>query len=252
MKILALKDVSKAFGGVSAVEHLSMEFLPGRITALIGPNGAGKTTIFNLINGFIHPEAGKILYRGEDITGLAPWRVAQKGVGRLFQDARLFYRMTVRDNVLVSFQQQSGERIRRAVFAPWRSAREVRLAAARVVELLDFVGLSGREQELAENLSFGQQKLLAVARLLAADAGVLLLDEPTAGVNPLMLNKLLDLLDKLAAAGKTVAIIEHNMNVVLERADWAYFVSEGQVSACGKPGELLDNQAVKSAYIGMN
>jgi ABC-type branched-subunit amino acid transport system ATPase component len=250
MSVLVLEDVSKAFGGVHAVNHLSLTFNRGKITALIGPNGAGKTTVFNLINGFLHPDGGKIFYQGKDIAGLAPWRIARKGIGRLFQGVHLFDRMTVRDNVMLAFQNQSGENALNAVLARWKVMREERFAIGRAAELLDFVRLTDKANELAGNLSYGQQKLLAIVRLLASDANVLLLDEPTAGVSPLMMKNLLDVIDKLATEGKTIAVIEHNMNVVMERADWAYFISEGQVTANGSPSELLNDPTVKLAYIG--
>lgn len=248
---LALDSVTKTFGGVHAVEDASLAFEQGKITALIGPNGAGKTTVFNLINGFIRPDSGRILYGEEDIAGRAPWRIAQKGIGRLFQDVHTLHRMTVRDNVMTAFQHQRGENVLYAVLMRWKLSGDERRAAARVDELLDFVGLADKAEEWAENLSYGQQKLLAVARLLAADADVLLLDEPTAGVSTVLIERLLDVIDKLAQEGKAVAVIEHNMNVVSERADWAYFMERGRVVSAGTPDELLNDPAVRLAYIGI-
>lgn len=251
MSILELENVSKSFDGLRAVDRVSLGFEAGKITALIGPNGAGKTTVFNLISGFLRPDEGAITYRGRNIAGLAPWHIAQLGIGRLFQDVRLFDRMTVKDNVLAAFRKQKGESALMSVIARWKVTKEERLLLEQTMRLLKFVGLADQAEELAENLSYGQQKLLAIARLLAADADVLLLDEPTAGVNPQMVGTLLDVIRRLAAEGKTVVVIEHNMNVVIEIADWVYFMDEGQVVSFGLPNEVLGDPEVRAAYVGL-
>ncbi len=251
MSIIELENVTKTFDGIRAVDRLSLGFEPARITALIGPNGAGKTTVFNLISGLIRPDAGAIHYRQKNIAGLAAWDIARMGVGRLFQDVRLFERLTVKDNVLAAFKQQKGESAFVSVFAPWKVAQEERSLSAQALKLLEFVGLAEKAKDLAENLSYGQQKLLAIARLLAADAEVLLLDEPTAGVNPQMVASLLEVIRRLAKEGKTVVVIEHNMNVVVEIADWVCFMNEGQVESFGLPNEVLGDPEVRAAYIGL-
>lgn len=251
MSILELKNLTKTFGGVKAVDNVSLGFEEGRITALIGPNGAGKTTLFNLISGFLKPDNGEIYYKGRNIVGLFPWQIANMGIGRLFQDVRVFARMSVLDNVLSAFKGQRGESVFFSVLARWRVKEEERALRERAMDILDFVGLAKEAKELAENLSYGQQKLLSIARLLANEAELLLLDEPTAGVNPQMVGYLLDLIKRLAKEGKTVVVIEHNMNVVLEIANWVYFMDEGQIVSFGLPEDVLGDINVRKSYIGL-
>jgi ABC-type branched-subunit amino acid transport system ATPase component len=251
MSVLELRKLTRSFGGVCAVDHIDMGFEQGNITGLIGPNGAGKTTIFNLISGFLDTDEGAAYCKGRKITGLKPWQIARLGLGRLFQDVRLFSRLSVLDNVMAAFQNQLGEDPLVSLFARWSVMRQEKSQCSRALELLDFVGLARKANDRAEDLSYGQQKLLSLARLLAADADVLLLDEPTAGVNPLMVSALLDLIRKLAQSGKTVVFIEHNMNVVIEIANWVYFLHEGQVDAFGTPQEVLGDDEVRRTYIGV-
>jgi ABC-type branched-subunit amino acid transport system ATPase component len=251
MSVLELENVSKSFDGILAVDRVSLGFDQGKITALIGPNGAGKTTVFNLISGLLRPDAGNITYNNQNIAGFAPWNIAHKGIGRLFQDVRLFARMTVKDNVLTAFKIQRGESALLSVIAPWHVKREEQSRSLEAMNLLEFVGLQDKARELAESLSYGQQKLLAIARLLAADSNVLLLDEPAAGVSVQMVTTLLDVIRQLAKEGKTVVVIEHNMNVVVEVADWIYFMDDGQVVSFGLPNEVLGDPEVRSAYIGL-
>jgi len=251
MSKLELQNVTKAFGGVLAVDGASLAFDEGKVSALIGPNGAGKTTIFNLISGLLCPTEGDVYYDGKKISGFAPWRVSQAGVGRLFQDVRVFDRLTVRDNVSMAFKGQKGESAIMSIIKRWQVSREEKELRGRVEELLESVGLAGREDELAVDLSYGQQKLLALARLLAAEMDVLLLDEPTAGVNPRMVDKILELVRKVVAGGKTVIIIEHNMNVVREHVDVAFFMNEGRVAFSGEPNAVLAAPQVKTAYLRM-
>jgi ABC-type branched-subunit amino acid transport system ATPase component len=250
MSKLGLQNVKKAFGGVLAVDGASLEFAEGKVSALIGPNGAGKTTIFNLISGLLCPTEGDVYYDGKKISGLAPWRISQLGVGRLFQDVRVFDRLTVRDNISVAFKGQKGENAIMSIIKRREVGREEQALRGRVEALLESVGLAGREDELAVNLSYGQQKL-ALARLVAADMDVLLLDEPTAGVNPRMVDKILELVRKVVGEGKTVIIIEHNMNVVREHVDFAFFMNEGRVALSGEPNAVLNTPQVKTAYLGM-
>lgn len=245
------RDLSKSFDGVQAVKDVSAAFEAGKITALIGPNGAGKTTFFHLMGGSLAPDGGEVLLRGKRISSLRPWSIARMGIGRLFQDVRVFGRLTVLENVLVGFQNQAGESFWRAVLirpAILRMERELAVEARR---LLAFVGLAGLENSPAQTLSYGQQKLLALARLLAQGAEVLLLDEPTAGVSPAMVKPLLTLLRELARQGKTILVIEHNMSVVIDVADWVYFMDEGQIVAFGLPREVLGDRWVREAYLGL-
>lgn len=251
MTALELKELTKSFGGVRAVKRVSIGFQKAKITGLVGPNGAGKTTLFNLISGLLTPESGSILYLNRDLVGSHPWQIAQMGIGRLFQDVRVFNRMTLLDNVLSAFKHQPGENPLLSLLLPWKvKAHEDRLRA-RALELLSFVELADKAHSIAEELSYGQQKLLSIARLLAADADLLLLDEPTAGVNPRVINSLLQLIRRLAHEGKTIIVIEHNMNVVTQICDWVFFMEDGQVVSFGLPHEVLSDPEVRSAYIGL-
>jgi ABC-type branched-subunit amino acid transport system ATPase component len=244
-------EVTKSFGGVRAVDSVSLTFEPGKVTCLIGPNGAGKTTLFHLISGALRPDSGEIWYKKHRLDGLPPWRVAQLGIGRLFQDVRVFHKLTVLDNIRVAFRHQKGENPFWALVRRPYVARQEQSITREAKHWLEFVGLSEQEQIQAENLSYGQQKLLALARLMASGADVFLLDEPTAGVNPEMVRLLLDLIRRLAEEGKTIVVIEHNMNVVMEVADWVFFMDNGQIVAFGLPDEVLGDRAVRAAYLGL-
>jgi len=251
MTTLELNNVTKIFGGVRAVDRISLGFEQGKVTALIGPNGAGKTTVFNLINGFIRPDEGAITFKGKNLVGLKPWEIAQLGIGRLFQDVRLFQRLKVVDNVMAAFNRYNREGVLFSLIMPWKVAVQERKLRERALALLEFVGLAGDAEKLADNLSYGQQKLLAIVRLLANDSNVLLLDEPTAGVNPLMLKSILEVIRKLGREGKTVVVIEHNLNVIIEVADWVYFMSNGQITSFGLPQDVLGDPEVRRTYIGI-
>lgn len=249
---LKVDQISKAFDGVQAVDQATMEFERSAVTALIGPNGAGKTTVFNIISGFLSPDNGKVFYEGENIADLKPWKIAQKGVGRIFQDVRLFNQMTVQENVQSAFSGQKGESVLRSVFTRWKVREQERELSEKVKDLLAFVDLDGSADKLAEELSFGQQKLVAIARLLAADADVLLLDEPTAGVNPSLVDRLLDTIERLADDGKTVVLIEHDMDVVSAVSDCVYFMDDGAVTSSGGVREVLGDPEVRKAYMGLD
>lgn len=249
--MLELDKVSKSFGGVRAVDRVSALFEPGRITALIGPNGAGKTTLFHLIGGILHPDEGEVRYNGKRLNGLTPWQVARHGIGRLFQDVRVFGKLTVLENVLSAFPHQLGENPLWSLTLRPKVLSQERRLTEQAHQLLQFVGLDDHADAPAESLSYGQQKLLAIARLLAAQSDALLLDEPTAGVNPEMVKELLALLRQLANSGKMIVIIEHNMSIVMEIADWVYFMDQGQIVAFGLPEEVLGDPAVRAAYLGL-
>jgi branched-chain amino acid transport system permease protein len=251
MSELEIHNLCKSFGGVTALNRWSTTFEKSSITALIGPNGAGKTTAFNLISGFLKPDMGEIICHGRKITGKSPWTIAASGVGRLFQDVRVFNRMTARDNVLTAFPRQSGENPFISIFQRRKVTKEQNELTVRSDSLLEFMGLADKATDLAETLSYGQQKLLALARLLAADANILLLDEPTAGLSSKAAALLLGVIHKLSAEGKTILIIEHNMNVVTEIADRVCFIEKGEIIASGTSAEVIGNHAVRAAYLGI-
>jgi branched-chain amino acid transport system permease protein len=251
MSALEINNLCKSFGGVTAVNRWSTAFDEGSITALIGPNGAGKTTAFNLISGFLKPDMGEVICHGRNITDKSPWTIAALGVGRLFQDVRVFNRMTVRDNVLTAFPRQSGENAFISIVKRLKVSKEQKELTTRADGLLEFVGLADKVTSLAENLSYGQQKLLALARLLATDANVLLLDEPTAGVSAKAGASLLGMIRRLSTEGKTTLIIEHNIDLVKEIADRVCFIEKGEITASGTFAEVLGKHAVRAAYIGI-
>lgn len=246
-------DLQKSFGGVRALD-LPGEgpvFEPGRVTALLGSNGAGKTTLFHLLTGQIKPDRGEVRLGEKRIDNLSPWHIARLGVGRLFQDVRVFEKLSVLDNVLVAFPHQKGENPFLPVLARRAVNRQEAAHTEKALQLLDFVGLGEHVASRAESLSYGQQKLLAIARLLAADVRVLLLDEPAAGVNPKMIETLLSLIRRLADESHTIVVVEHNMDVVEQLADQVYFLHEGRLIAQGQPGVVLADPQIRAAYLGL-
>jgi branched-chain amino acid transport system permease protein len=220
------------------------------VTALVGPNGAGKTTVFNLLTGFLPPDAGRVVLRDRDVTGLAPWRTVGYGLARTFQDVRLFERMTVLDNVVAAIPGQPGERLGPLFATPWRTAAAERANRARALGYLAFVGLADRAGDVAASLAFGEQKLVALARLIATEADVLLLDEPASGVDVQWVSRILELIRQVAAAGKTVCIVEHNLEVVTAVAHRAYFMEAGRIIAEGRPEELMADPRLGEIYFG--
>lgn len=242
--------VSKSFGGLRAVDGMSLSLAPGEMVALIGPNGAGKTTMFNLVAGSLRPTEGRIFVGSTDVTGEGAARRISRGVGRTFQIPRPFAEMSVIENVLVGAQGQTGERMWMNFLAPGRVATEERAAIDKARGLLDFVTLSHLALEPARVLSGGQRKLLELARILMAEPDVLLLDEPAAGVNPALLDLLIDRILALNEAGKTILLIEHNMDMVARLCGRAVVMASGRLLAEGTPAEIAADPAVVDAYLG--
>lgn len=228
--ILRLEHVNKAFGGLKAVDDCSLELEAGKIIGLIGPNGAGKTTLFNLISGVLPCDSGHVYFKQQNITGLRAYEISRRGIGRTFQVTRIFPRMTVWENMLVASQTKDAEK--------------------KVLELLDLAGLTPLKDHYAAELSFGQQKLLDLMRAMTLDPELILLDEPAAGINPTMQNKILDLIHQLNRAGKTFMIIEHDMDVIMEHCDKVFALNFGRVIAEGRPEEVGKNEEVLTAYFG--
>lgn len=250
--MLELNNINKHFGGIKAVDDVSLYFTERKISALIGPNGAGKTTVFNIISGFIQPDSGEILFKTKPIAGLPAWQIARAGLGRLFQDNRVFGKLTCLENVLLAKNGNPGENPLNAFFTPGKVWQFEDSNINQSQKWLDFVGLSDKADIPAENLSYGQQKLLSFARLMADGRELLLLDEPTAGVNPAMIVQILALIKKIVKdAGKTVIIIEHNMSVLLEIADFVYFMNDGRMETFGAPKDVLADERVREAYTGL-
>jgi branched-chain amino acid transport system permease protein len=245
---LSGRDLHRRFGGIVAVAGFDIVLKSGSITGLIGPNGAGKTTAFNLLTGFLSLDAGSISFRGRDITRLKPHDIVRAGVARSFQDLRLFTKMTALENVMVALPGQAGDRVLDVFFRPIRIHREEHENLVRARTVLDFVGLTHKAYETAENLSYAEEKLLVVARLLATGAEVFLFDEPLSGLDRSTLAEIFPIVRKLADGGKTICIIEHNLDVIKELCDVVYFLDEGRSMAIGTPSQLINDPALASRY----
>jgi ABC-type branched-subunit amino acid transport system ATPase component len=242
--ILELSHLSKRFGGLAAVRDVSISVARGSVHAIIGPNGAGKTTLFNLVTGLVRPDAGSVVFHGEDVTAMPPWRRVKRGFGRSFQQANLLWALTTLSNVVLPTAAAAGETHR--VAGTIRPATRER--AARIVER---VGLGARAGVLASELSHGDQRALELAAAVAVDSTLLLLDEPTAGLSPLETRAATELLKEIAdERALTVLFIEHDMDVVFSVADHVTVLHEGAVLAEGPPAEIRANAEVRLAYLG--
>lgn len=247
--VLDVRGLSKDFGGIKAVNACSFSVPRGKIVGLIGPNGAGKTTVFNLITGFMQPSAGRVVLEGTNITGASPHQIARRGISRTFQSIRLFPTMTVIDNLMLACKHER-EGVLDALIRIPRLDDEEKQHAEQCMTMLEFVGLHAKKDELAKNLSYGQQKLLEITRALAGEPEILLLDEPAAGVNLTMLAKISGLLKKLRRQGKTILIIEHNMEFVMGLCDTVVVLDYGKEIAVGTPAQMRKNKKVLDAYLG--
>jgi branched-chain amino acid transport system permease protein len=248
--VLETDGVTKHFGGITAAEDLHIELRKGTITALVGPNGAGKTTVFNLLTGFIPPDAGSVKLNGVELVGLTPDRVARMGLVRSFQDVRLFHRITVLENVTLAVQHQYGENLGRLFFQPRAVSSRDKDARDRAMDSLKFVGMAAFADVPAAALSYGQSKLVSLARVLATDAAVLLLDEPASGIDTKWVDTMLDLVEAVRDQGRTVCIVEHNLHVVGQLADHTYFMELGRITAEGTIDELTNAPRLAEAYFG--
>ncbi len=242
--LVEVSGVVKAYGGIRALDGCALEVHEGEINGLIGPNGSGKTTLFNVITGYERVQQGKVSLRGKDITNSAPDRVFGLGIGRTFQLTRMFPRLTVLENILVATQRDEGWLRSVTRLAGSHSER------SRAIELLEFVGIVRLAHEPAGNLSFGQRKLLELASLLVADPDILLLDEPAGGVNPTLINHLANRIQELNAAGKTILVVEHNMEFVMGICSRITVLSQGSTLMSGTPSEVRSSPAVLEAYLG--
>jgi len=248
--VLSVSGLSKRFGGITAAEDLNMELRRGTITALVGPNGAGKTTVFNLLTGAIRPDAGQVVLLGQDISGLRPDQVARHGMVRSFQDVRVFPRLSSLENVMLAIQGQPGEHASGLFLRPGATAKVERQARARALEWLSFVGMDSYADFPAGALAFGQQKLVALARVLATEAEVVLLDEPASGIDQQWVEVMLGLIEQLREQGRTICIVEHNLHVVGRLADHTYFMELGRITAEGSFEELTGEKRLAEAYFG--
>lgn len=248
--ILSVEELKKSFGGLQAVDGTTFTVSEGTITGLIGPNGAGKTTMFNLLTGVLAPDSGTVRFRGESVEGRHPEDIVAEGIGRTFQTPRIFRGMTVRENLAFAARGQSGESALNAVFRGGRVSREETAVREEVDEVLSFLDLEDLAEEYARGLSGGQRKLLELGRVLMLDPDLILLDEPVAGVNPVLAEDLIDRLHALNEEGQTLLLIEHDMEVVMNNCDWIVVLHNGQVLATGPPEEIRNDEEVLEAYLG--
>lgn len=242
MSILEARGISKAFGGIHALDACSITVEQGTITGLIGPNGSGKTTLFNIITGYEKVDTGSVVFNGTSITNAPPDRVFRLGIGRTFQLTRIFPRLTVLENMHVAAQRRDFK----GLLSRWSSSHEQR----RALELLDFVGISQLKDMPAANLSYGQKKLLEFAFILIAEPQVILLDEPAGGVNPTMIQHLADRIRDLNKRGVTFLVVEHNMEFVMGLCHAVTVLHRGTKIAEGTPEAVRNNPAVLEAYLG--
>ena len=249
--LLAVENVRKEFGGLIAVSDLDFTIPVGSIVSLIGPNGAGKTTFFNMLTGVYKPTSGQVVFDGTDVTGKPPHAITKLGIGRTFQNIRLFPQMTALENVLVGMHSRLRGGILGSIFGTPRVRREEREAHEKGLELLSYAGLGRVDDELAENLSYGDQRRLELARALATEPKLLLLDEPTAGMNPQETAAFTDFLAKLRTERPiTILLIEHDMKVVMGISERVTVLDYGEKIAEGTPSEIQKNERVIEAYLG--
>ncbi|HVP80533.1 MAG TPA: ABC transporter ATP-binding protein [Thermodesulfobacteriota bacterium] len=233
--LLQIRDVSKRFGGLTALMAISYSVEKGEILGLIGPNGAGKTTLFNVVNGFYPPSKGDVLFKGERISHLQPYQICRRGIGRTFQVVRPLQRMTAFDNVIAS---------------AFLRAKDKAAAEKVALEVLEFTGLLGDRNLVSKGLPLGKRKKLEIARALATQPEMLLLDESFAGLNPFEQNELIDIIRKVKARGITIMIIEHHMKVIMSLSDRVVVLNYGEKIAEGTPKEIANNPLVIEAYLG--
>ena len=250
-KLLEVQDILVNFGGVTALNKVNLHVNEGEIAALIGPNGAGKTTVFNIVTGYYTPTSGNVIVDGESILGLRPYQIARKGLGRTFQNIRLFGDMTAVENVATAADALNKSGLVGSLFGVPRSRRDEKASMEKAHELLRFIGLDHRALQMAKNLPYGDQRRLEIARALALNPKVLLLDEPAAGFNPQEKVELGQLIRKICDRGFAVLLIEHDMSLVMDISDRVSVLDFGQKIAEGTPSEIQNNQRVIDAYLGV-
>lgn len=251
MAILATENLSKSFYGVKVNNNVSFSVQEGSVSSIIGPNGAGKTTLFNMITGFLKPDCGSVFLDGKDIVDLPPHQIVKAGISRTFQLVRVFKRLSVLENVMQGYQDVPGDTLTGALFATPAVRRSYKQKREQAREMINYVGLSQYENQMANDLSYGQQKLVEIARALATDPKILMLDEPLSGLNVIMIDRMLRLIDDIKSDGKTVMVIEHNTDVIKSISDQITVLNFGEVIASGDPESVYSNPVVVNSYLGI-
>jgi branched-chain amino acid transport system ATP-binding protein len=250
MSVLAVEDIGVAFGGVRALEGVSFAVEASEIFAIIGPNGAGKTTLFNVISGIYLASRGRVRLGDEDVTGREPHLLARRGLSRTFQNLQVFFRMSAVENVMAGRHLHEGRNLLKHLLPLPSVVAQNRRTRAKAEELLAFVGLAAWTERIAGTLPYGALRRLEIARALATEPRVLLLDEPAAGCNPVETEELDALIQKIAATGVTVVLVEHNMKLVMKISRRIHVLDQGRTLAEGTPAEVHANEAVATAYLG--
>ncbi len=237
--LLQIRNLNKNFGGLQAIDDVTLDLPAGVITTLVGPNGAGKTTLFNLITGHLIPTSGTVHWLGKPLKGVQPWQVARLGIARTFQDLRLYSQMTVEENVMTVMERSSWL---------WQGGRKA--AEQRVTEILTETQLLEKRQERAVDLAYAERKFLSLARIMASEAKLWLLDEPASGLDPRSFDRFVTLLRAYAKRGITICIIEHNLDIVIKLSDRVAFLDQGKLLAQGSSEDILKDPHLAAIYFG--